>query len=326
MINQWFLEKCKVIVYFFAAKVRPKPLLKLLRNLYQNNPKNELIILLTQIFDPNSIRRKIRTSIMRTTIECASNTGEQYFLELSDHVDWITFIHGSFDDTYLNLMEELSESTKEIWKFIDVGANFGSISIPIGQRWEVLAFEPQPDLFKRLQVHSRINKFTKIILVNFALASDKLVDETNGKLKLYRPPGNTGATSLFLNWNPSLTDPEIVTVKVTTLDSAMKNRNEFWEGSNILIKIDVEGGELEVILGGINFITRARPIIVLEYRKDLLKTGGEDLLAIEDLLPNYCKKSLLKSEKNGKIYLENWDSTKNKPELALVPNEKLNYF
>jgi hypothetical protein len=106
----------------------------------------------------------------------------------------------------------------------------------------------------------------------------------------------------------------------------MQNKVKFWDGSNILIKIDVEGGELEVLLGGINFITKTRPIIILEYRKDLLKTRAGELLAITELLPDYCKKSLLTNGKNGKIYLEHWESTKTKFELALVPNEKLDYF
>jgi len=326
MTNQLLPEKFKVIVYFFTAKVRSKLLLKVIRNLYQNYPTNQIIFLITRIFDPNSIRRKIRTSIRRTRVDFATNSGEQLFLELSDHVDWITFIHGSFDDTYLNLMEELSKTTKKIWKFIDVGANFGSISIPIGQKWEVLAFEPQPHLFSRLQEHSRINKCTKIMMENLALASEKVVNEANGLLQLYRPPGNSGAASYIFNWNPSLMDPEMITVNVTTLDNAMQNKVKFWYGSNILIKIDVEGGELEVLLGGINFITKTRPIIILEYRKDLLKTGAGELLAITELLPDYCKKSLLTNEKNGKIYLEHWESTKTKFELALVPNEKLDYF
>ena len=326
MTNKLFPEKFKVIVYFFTAKVRSKLLLQAIRNLYQNYPTNQIIFLITRIFDPNAIRRKIRTSIRRTRVEFTTNSGEQLFLELSDHVDWITFIHGSFDDTYLNLMEELSKSTKEIWKFIDVGANFGSISIPIGQKWEVLAFEPQPDLFNRLQAHSRINKCTKILMENLALASEKVVNEANGLLQLYRPPGNSGATSHISNWNPSLMGPEIITVNVTTLDDAMQNKAKFWEGSNILIKIDVEGGELEVLQGGINFITRSRPIIILEYRKDLLKTGEKELLAFVESLPDYRKKSLLTNGKNGKIYLEKWESATKQFELVLVPNEKLNYL
>jgi len=327
MTNKSLLEKFKVIVYFFTAKVRSKLLFHAIRNLYKNYPTNQIIFLLTRIYDPNAIRRKIRSSIRSIKLEFVTNSGERLFLELNDHIDWTTFIHGSFDDTYFNLMKELSAKTEKIWKFIDVGANFGSISIPIGNKWEVLAFEPQPELFNRLKAHSKVNNCTKIMLENLALASEKVVNDTNGSIHLYRPPGNSGATSHIFNWNPSMAGPEIITVNVTTLDNAMQNKAKFWEESNILIKIFVEGGELEVLQGGFNFIRRSRPIIILEHRSDLLKTGGgEELLAFAQSLPDYCTKSLLRSEKNGKIDLEDWDSARRKFELALVPNEKLAYF
>lgn len=274
MTNKSLPEKFKVIVYFFTAKVRFKLLFHAIRNLYKNYPTNQIIFLITRIYDPNAIRRKIRSSIRSIKVEFVTNSGERLFLELNDHIDWTTFIHGSFGNTYLNLMEELSTKTEKIWKFIDVGANFGSISIPIGKKWEVLAFEPQPELFNRLKAHSKVNNCTKIMMENLALASEKVVNETNGSLHLYRPPGNSGATSHISNWNPSMAGPEIITVNVITLDNAMQNKAKFWEESNILIKIDVEGGELEVLQGGFNFIRRSRPIIILEHRSDLLKTGG----------------------------------------------------
>jgi FkbM family methyltransferase len=326
MINKLFPEKLKFIVYFFTAKIRYILVLQVIRNLYKRYPTNQMVLIIIQIFDPNAIRKKIRTSIRRTKIAFTVNSGEKLFLQLSDHVDWITFIHGSFDDTYLYLLDDLSKKTKEIWKFIDVGANFGSISIPISQKWEVLAFEPQPELFYRLRVNSQINKNTRITMENVALTSESVVSEKKGTYHLYVPPGNSGAASYISNWNPSLVSSEITTVKVTTLDAAMQNKNKFWDGSNLLIKIDVEGSELEVLQGGLTFITKTRPIIVLEHRIDLLKTKEKELLSMIESLPDYCRKSILTIEKNRKIYLGNWESSRGIYELALIPNEKLNYF
>ena len=245
---------------------------------------------------------------------------------MNEHVDWLTFLNGSFDDLYLNLIQELSEKTKINWKFIDIGANFGSIAIPISRKWEVLAFEPQIDLFNRLVEHSSINNCSGILIENLALSSDTVVTETEGVMHLHKPPGNSGAASYNPNWNPSMAGSALIEVQVTTLDAYFRDKFPFSNQSNIIVKIDVEGSELSVLQGAINFIISSRPIIVLEHRLELLKEGKNGLLEFLELLPGYSKKRLIMNSKTGQINVKEWDFTSTSFELALIPNENLVYF
>ena len=181
----------------------------------------------------------------------------------------------------------------------------------VGKQGRVFAFEPDPDVFDFLASNTRG-------LSNVALSNLAMSDHC-GTSTLFLHPTSSMSNSLVNAWE----NAGSLNVQTSTFDAWAATTKP----STIrLVKIDVEGGELEVLQGGFNFIRRSRPIIILEHRGDLLKSGGEELLAFAQSLPDYCKKSLLRSEKNGKIHLEHWDSSTRKFELALVPNEKLTYF
>jgi FkbM family methyltransferase len=321
-----FKNSCKTFISYLAARLRFKTIFQILKFLYQKYPTNRFILIFTYLFDPNTIRRKIRYEIKNNKIQIKFNTGEIFNLNLNEHVDYITFLNGSFDDLYINLIQELSKKTQSRWKFIDIGANFGSIAIPISKRFEVLAFEPQVELFNRLAEHSHINICSSLRIENFALSSDEVVNKTKGVMRLYRPPGNSGATSYNPDWNPSRAGSEVMEVKVITLDNFIRDNSLSGLQFNTILKIDVEGMELHVLQGAVNFIISSRPIIVLEYRMDLLKEGSDGLLKFLEVLPKYTKKRLSVNKKTGKIDVQNWNSNMTSFELALLPNEYLAYF
>jgi FkbM family methyltransferase len=54
-------------------------------------------------------------------------------------------------------------------------------------------------------------------------------------------------------------DPEYISVKVSTLDA------ELGELSPAVVKIDVEGAELDVLEGGRSLLTRAKPLLIFEH-------------------------------------------------------------
>jgi FkbM family methyltransferase len=209
--------------------------------------------------------------------------------------------------------------------FLDIGANFGSVCIPIARNYRVLAFEPQVDLFNRCVEHSRINNTFNITVENLALSSESLIKKVGGITKLYKPPGNSGAASFRIDWNPSLKESEAISVKVTTLDTYLKNNSYFNLLDNILMKIDVEGEELSVLEGSSDFISRHRPIVIMEYRVDLLGQRKNELFKFIASLLNYSSNKIAINKEN-KICISELNSEINSFVIALIPKEQLQFF
>ena len=132
---------------------------------------------------------------------------------------------------------------------LDIGANIGSHSL----YWtlerdakKIYAFEPLPGTYEILQKNIELNNLNdRIISFNFGLSDE----EINAKIGSYNKQ-NIGGTS-FVKADKG-------NFKLKTLDSL--NIPEKID----LFKIDVEGAEVEVLLGAVETIKKNKPIIVIE--------------------------------------------------------------
>ncbi len=143
--------------------------------------------------------------------------------------------------------------------FVDVGSNIGLMSLLssriVCEGGEVYSFEPQPNTFAILKTNIEINKADNIFGYNIALGS------VRGSATIYNSHnGNRGAAS-FIKSTESCSKG--VNVSIQTLDDFISEKNI----SNIrMIKIDVEGWELEVLKGAQNILgSPEAPIICIEY-------------------------------------------------------------
>jgi FkbM family methyltransferase len=131
---------------------------------------------------------------------------------------------------------------------IDAGANIGNHSLWFSRFFpKVLSFEPHPDTFSLLSINTRTEK--KITAYNFGLA------ESNKSIKLFEIDGNMGANTIF----GSHESQPGVEVEVRVLDSFVKGLDRV-----SLLKIDVEGYELEVLQGSEGLVRRDSPFILIE--------------------------------------------------------------
>ena len=174
---------------------------------------------------------------------------------------------------------EYSESEVEIFRAIlkpgdvamDVGANMGTHTLAmarlVGKYGYVIAFEPQAIVFQTLCANMALNSIENADCVN------AIVSSVNGYSKLprfdYTKEGNFGGISVK-EYNIGGQIPCV------TLDNAFPN-----PGKLSLIKIDVEGMELEVIIGASNIINRIKPTLYVE--NDKLEKSEALISAILDM-------------------------------------------
>ncbi len=146
--------------------------------------------------------------------------------------------------------------------FYDVGAHLGFFSFCvvnlIGPTTKVFAFEADPEHQHRMNemvLRNRLDNQIKII------RSAVWSDSPSGGVPFRRgrnrnPYGGVCATDV----SPVLADGETLTVAVTTLDDFVRQGH----AAPDIVKIDVEGGECEVLKGAEGIFLRSRPILVCE--------------------------------------------------------------
>ena len=127
--------------------------------------------------------------------------------------------------------------------FVDIGAHIGTYSVILSKKCNrVYSFEPQKDIYHCLNKSLHSNNCNNVITQNFGIGS------TECKKILHHVSEDGGGSTLRddLPLPPTIFDEEI---EIRTLDSfSIENIN--------FMKIDVEGYELEVIMGALNTLER----------------------------------------------------------------------
>lgn len=139
----------------------------------------------------------------------------------------------------LTFLERMTGAIRPGNVIYDVGANVGTISVLLAKHVpsaRVEAFEPEPKNAARLRENVALNGLTNIRVHETALSN------TTGQLKLH-VSGTTGTGSHSLI--DSSDGGETVSVKTQRGDEFVKESNT----TPNVIKIDVEGAELDVLNG-----------------------------------------------------------------------------
>lgn len=182
-----------------------------------------------------------------------------------DHIGYRVFVKGVFDEEEIldtiNFLDHFYMDLGELTA-IDVGANIGNHSIQFAKCFKhVLAIEPQPDIFKLLDLNC--SKIDNIDVLNELVANPQIYK------KELHSEGNRGATS-FTTLKANARTSEEMTFRSKSLDQLSGHLRRVG-----LIKIDTEGMEAEVIASGRELIKRERPIIAFEQNRTAFVSGIE---------------------------------------------------
>jgi FkbM family methyltransferase len=204
---------------------------------------------------------------------------------------------------------------------MDVGANQGFFTIlasqRLGKKDGVFAFEPSPREFARLKRNIWLNRCANVTLENIAISSREGVTE------FYMCLGNQGS---FSSIRPQAADVtarrKLIQVPVTTLDIYVRKKSI---ESIDLIKVDVEGGELEVLKGADDIMNYSnRTLWMCEIEDGRMQQWGYKARDVFDFL-NDCRYSWYSVTADGNLMPLSLVEQSNNNFVA-VPNEKVSDF
>lgn len=162
------------------------------------------------------------------------------------------------------LTAHFREDERETSTFIDIGVNIGQTLLKMRSNTaniNYIGFEPNPACSLYVSELIKKNFWKNTLVLNYAL-SDRNVLLTFEKTSISDSRG-----SVVSNLRPGLFE-----IKETVVGLQLDSIYPDLEAS--LIKIDVEGGELEVLIGMKELISRSKPLIVCE----VLDSHSNDVL------------------------------------------------
>jgi FkbM family methyltransferase len=152
---------------------------------------------------------------------------------------------------------------------IDIGANVGYYALVLGSlisgKDKLIAIEANPRVYSNLQKNISLNSMDDKVVLENLLLSDK-----EELVKFYEPISSGSSAASLRNLHPE-EDSVIQNIASARLDD-LKSLNNL-DCIN-LIKIDVEGAELEVIKGALEIIKLHTPVIFVELLRKWSKAFG----------------------------------------------------
>lgn len=175
-------------------------------------------------------------------------------------------------------MDFVKTHLKEGDIFIDIGSNIGLYALiaskAVGPKGKVIAFEPSPVTFNRLQMNTVQAGFEHLEVRNLGLS------HTDSAMKLHITGSGMDAWDSFTVIDPTKVI-DTVEVFVSTLDEQLSGVDK----SRVsMIKIDVEGWEKFVLLGGENFLKKYSPCLMVEFTQANARAAGHEITEVYDLL------------------------------------------
>ena len=195
-------------------------------------------------------------------------------LHLLSEIKWAVFPWLVRYAPYAAIAAHEPRAARRYWSAIDdgmlvadIGANLGGYSMlaskRAGPRGRVYAFEPEPDNFRRLS--RRVAGLHNVVPVGKAIGASSgeatlNVDPFHQRHSLNRSGGRS------------------ITVAVTTLDDFVREHS--LPGFDV-VKLDIEGAELEAIAGMPGVLSGSRrPVVLCEVHPPLSAARLRDALAV----------------------------------------------
>lgn len=222
------------------------------------------------------LHRRLTPSTPFATVRL--NPGFLMNLDLSDPEQLNLYFYRHYHERYeAALVAQVLTPGAVFW---DIGANIGYFTLVAAQALnhsgQVIALEPGANAFALLAGNISLNPFANIRLFPLA-ASDR-----EGQAVLYLSPHQADSSAnLFLPAPEQSCREMVATISLDTLLA----REHLTPPR--LIKVDVEGAEMEVLQGATGLLAGAAPLLLLEMEEKNLIAAGSSRAQIQEFLAGY---------------------------------------
>jgi FkbM family methyltransferase len=162
---------------------------------------------------------------------------------------------GDYDE--LNIIKKISNKNKIL--FLDCGCNYGFYSMyaaSLKKDNKILSIEASKTTSGEFLKNLELNNFENIVFYNRGIS-----DLDNVNISFNESENDWESSQTHSNFKIKKID----NIKSITIDSLTSsyNLNDY----RTIIKLDIEGNEMNAIKGGLDFIKKSSPIIIIEFSK-----------------------------------------------------------
>jgi FkbM family methyltransferase len=177
-------------------------------------------------------------------------------------IERLKYLYRAYKYKYLKDANEINFALGHIGKgdtIIDIGCHKGAylywLQRRVGNNGRVFGFEPQAILFQYLQKITELQHYKNVVLENKGLSN------AVGRASFFIPKTKSGTSpGASIEQTEKAHLHTKVEIDITTLDTYFYEKGIFPS----LIKLDVEGHEKKVLLGGLQLLKKCHPIIIME--------------------------------------------------------------
>ena len=236
-------------------------------------------------------------SKIKLTIPVSDFDGSFYVsLRLSEHMQRRIFWLGYYN---LQMVPYIRSKLGPGMVFLDIGANIGEISMVaakcVGDKGCVIAFEPISSISDILELNITRNNLSQVVVERSGISN-----VVSSGIPIYKSCGqeqfeeeNDGLGTIVCTESNRV---PVEYISTTTIDYYIE-AHEFKRID--LIKIDVEGAELQCLMGASNTLHRFKPDLIVEVQDSTANAAGYEARDILEYLAQFGY-NFYRFERNGK--------------------------
>jgi FkbM family methyltransferase len=145
--------------------------------------------------------------------------------------------------------------------FVDIGAHVGAWCLNLANSFQIVyAFEPDPRAYDQLCENIKLNEIHNIIVEKMAISN------VNGRIpfNVFDLAHSTFRPDIHSKLHQDVKPESVIDVDAMTLDSFFS----IFDKKIDLIKVDVEGAEIDVLQGAVGVIKEHNPNFCIEYHSE----------------------------------------------------------